>query len=80
MTSNKEMNSYVGMTMVKKNKEKMTISINEAYFSNYQPVHISPLIISSNYVGWECEKYALLIAFCPCSFKPLSFLHSCSFP
>ena len=41
----KEMNSYVGMTMVKKNRDKMIISINKAYLS-------SPLTISSTYVGW----------------------------
>ena len=29
------MNSYVGMTMVKKNRDKMIISINKAYFSHY---------------------------------------------
>ena len=27
------MNSYVGMTMVKKNRDKMIFSINKAYFS-----------------------------------------------
>ena len=34
----KEMNSYVGMTIVKKkNRDKMIISINKAYFLHYQP-------------------------------------------
>ena len=28
----KEMNSYLGKTMVKKNKDKMIISVNKAYF------------------------------------------------
>ena len=32
------MNSTVGMTMVKKkNRDKMIIPINKAYFSHYQP-------------------------------------------
>ena len=31
------MNSISGMTRVKKNGDKMTISINKAYFSHYQP-------------------------------------------
>ena len=31
------MNSYVGMTTVKKTSDKMIISINKAYFSHYQP-------------------------------------------
>ena len=44
----------------------MIISINKAYFSHYQP---SPLIISSTYVGWECEKYALLIEIVPAFFN-----------
>ena len=31
------MNSYVGMTMVKKNRDKMIILVNKAYFSHDQP-------------------------------------------
>ena len=30
------MNSYVEMTMVKNNRDKMIISINKVYFSHYQ--------------------------------------------
>ena len=42
------MNSYVGMTMVKKNRDKMIISTNKAYFSNL------PGYISATYyqAGW----------------------------
>ena len=40
------MNSYLGMTMV-----KIIISVNKAYFS-LLPAYISPLIISSTYLGW----------------------------
>ena len=29
-----------GMTMVKKNRDKMTISVNKAYFSDYQPTEV----------------------------------------
>ena len=31
------MNSYVEMTLVKKEQGQMIISVNKAYFSHYQP-------------------------------------------
>ena len=40
----------------------MIISISKAYFLLYiTSLYTNPLIISSTYVGWECEKYALLM-------------------
>ena len=35
------MNSYVGMTIVeKKNRDKMIISVNKAYFSHFTGLHV----------------------------------------
>ena len=46
------MNSYVANdnAWLEKNRDKMIISINKAYFSHL-PAYISPLIMSSTYIG-----------------------------
>ena len=54
------MNSYEGMTMVKKNRDKMTLSNSKAYFSPYQPIHISPLIIDMFFITCLHVLYFLL--------------------
>ena len=45
------MNSYVGMTMVKKEQGQDDYLVNKTYFSQL-PAYISPLIVSSTYVDW----------------------------
>ena len=42
-TRNKTITSYVGMTMVKKNRDEVIISVNKAYFSHL-PAYILMLL------------------------------------
>ena len=44
------MNSYVGMIMFKKNRDKIIFSINKAYFSHYHAIYISATDYQRTYV------------------------------
>ena len=46
------MNSTVGMTMVKKKEQGQDDYSNQQSILLTLPAYISPLIISSTYVGW----------------------------
>ena len=56
------MSSYVGMTMVKKNRDKMIIkssSQQRIHVTFYQPT-LSATIFRGLMLGWRCEKNAFL--------------------
>ena len=57
----KEMNSHARMTIVKKRTGTRWLFQSAKHTSHITSLYTNPLIISSIYVGWECEKYALLM-------------------